>query len=241
MSVRKSFLVALLVGAVGVSSVMAVAPSASAHSGGTDANGCHAGSQPYHCHNGGGGGSSSGGGSASVAPIDDQDCSDFRFQEDAQAHFNANRSDPDRLDADNDGIACEENPHRPSAAPRVVGCGIPDPSAAANSVARLYLAYFNRPPDGAGGYFWWSRHMSGTCLTDISEYFAQSAEFIGTYGSLGNPDFVRLVYLNVMGREPDPAGYTYWAQQLTFGGVRRGTMMVGFSESPEFRSRTGVA
>lgn len=21
-----------------------------AHSGGTDANGCHAGSQPYHCH-----------------------------------------------------------------------------------------------------------------------------------------------------------------------------------------------
>jgi len=24
-----------------------------AHSGGTDANGCHAGSQPYHCHNSG--------------------------------------------------------------------------------------------------------------------------------------------------------------------------------------------
>lgn len=29
-----------------------------AHSGGTDANGCHAGSQPYHCHGGGGGYSS---------------------------------------------------------------------------------------------------------------------------------------------------------------------------------------
>jgi hypothetical protein len=27
--------------------------SAGAHSGGTDANGCHAGSRPYHCHNGG--------------------------------------------------------------------------------------------------------------------------------------------------------------------------------------------
>ncbi len=24
-----------------------------AHSGGTDANGCHSGSQPYHCHNSG--------------------------------------------------------------------------------------------------------------------------------------------------------------------------------------------
>lgn len=28
-------------------------PRAEAHSGGTDANGCHAGSQPYHCHGGG--------------------------------------------------------------------------------------------------------------------------------------------------------------------------------------------
>jgi hypothetical protein len=30
-----------------------------AHSGGTDSNGCHAGSQPYHCHNGGDGDSTS--------------------------------------------------------------------------------------------------------------------------------------------------------------------------------------
>lgn|GEM_PF-1733462 len=35
--------------------------TAFAHSGGTDANGCHAGTQPYHCH----GGSSSGSGSNS--------------------------------------------------------------------------------------------------------------------------------------------------------------------------------
>ena len=32
------------------------------HSGGTDENGCHAGSQPYHCHGGGSGGGSGGGG-----------------------------------------------------------------------------------------------------------------------------------------------------------------------------------
>lgn len=32
--------------------VAALVPSTLfAHSGGTDANGCHAGSQPYHCHN----------------------------------------------------------------------------------------------------------------------------------------------------------------------------------------------
>jgi hypothetical protein len=197
-------------------------------------------------------------GTANAWAPKDLDCPDFPYQEDAQAHLNADRSDPHRLDADNDGIACEANPHRPAAAaPRTLApapapapapipaaprCVIPtDFQVAANSVSRLYAAYFLRAPDDDGLYYWWQRYLGGTCLTDISEYFATSAEFVGTYGNLGNPEFVRLVYVNVMGREPDAGGYTYWAQQTTFGGVRRGTMMVGFSESPEFRSRTHLA
>jgi len=44
----------------------------------------------------------------------DLDCRDFASQEDAQAELNRNPSDPFRLDADHDGIACEELPHRPS-------------------------------------------------------------------------------------------------------------------------------
>jgi hypothetical protein len=46
----------------------------------------------------------------------DLDCSDFAFQEDAQAEFNRDPSDPFRLDADDDGIACEVLPHRTSPA-----------------------------------------------------------------------------------------------------------------------------
>ncbi|TQJ85933.1 excalibur calcium-binding domain-containing protein [Streptomyces sp. SLBN-31] len=42
-------------------------------------------------------------------------CPDFAFQEDAQAVFNSDPSDPNRLDADNDGIACEDLPHRSTA------------------------------------------------------------------------------------------------------------------------------
>src|SRR4051812_2882259 len=41
---------------------------------------------------------------------DDQNCSDFATQQDAQAHFDQDKSDPDNLDADNDGIACEALP-----------------------------------------------------------------------------------------------------------------------------------
>lgn len=38
----------------------------------------------------------------------DRDCPDFASQEEAQAVFDADPSDPNRLDRDDDGIACEE-------------------------------------------------------------------------------------------------------------------------------------
>jgi hypothetical protein len=224
-------------GLLAVATLGTTASVAGAHSGGTDANGCHAGSQPYHCHGGGG----------TPPPVsrDDQNCSDFRYQEDAQAHLNADRSDPDNLDADNDGIACEDNARRATVAPPppppAPRCAVPSQAGvAAGSVGRLYLAYFRRYPEQAGLWYWVGQHLGGMCLTDISEYFAGSAEFVSTYGRLDDPQFVELVYRNVLGRGPDPAGYSYWADQLGRG-MRRGTLMVGFSESPEFRSRSGIA
>lgn len=49
--------------------------------------------------------------------IDDQNCDDFTYQEDAQEHLQADPSDPDQLDGnDNDGQACESLPHRPASA-----------------------------------------------------------------------------------------------------------------------------
>ena len=44
---------------------------------------------------------------AAPAHAQDRDCGDFVFQEDAQAVLNADPSDPNNLDADHDGIACE--------------------------------------------------------------------------------------------------------------------------------------
>jgi hypothetical protein len=40
----------------------------------------------------------------------DQNCSDFATQEEAQAVLNSNPSDPNNLDGDNDGSACEDLP-----------------------------------------------------------------------------------------------------------------------------------
>lgn len=47
-------------------------------------------------------------GSSSSTSGDDKDCADFTSQADAQAALTAESGDPDNLDADDDGIACED-------------------------------------------------------------------------------------------------------------------------------------
>jgi len=100
-------------------------------------------------------------------------------------------------------------------------------------VARLYSAYFLRTPDPEGLAYWTDAAVP---LEAVSESFAQSTEFKTRYGTLSNQAFVELVYLNVMEREPDNSGQAFWVDQL-YRGTTRGQMMVGFSESPEFKAR----
>ncbi len=52
---------------------------------------------------------------APVAGAADLDCKDFPSQAAAQANLNANPSDPNHLDADHDGKACETFPYPASA------------------------------------------------------------------------------------------------------------------------------
>ncbi|GGW99179.1 excalibur calcium-binding protein [Streptomyces lomondensis] len=62
----------------------------------------------------------------------DRDCRDFAFQEDAQAVFDADPSDPHRLDEDqgpDDGIACEALPRR--------GAGVVSPTVPASPTATV--------------------------------------------------------------------------------------------------------
>ncbi len=107
-------------------------------------------------------------------------------------------------------------------------------------VRRLYSAYFRRESDQAGLGYWVARLSEGSGLGDVASFFAASPEFKTTYGRLSNADFVRLVYRNVMGREPDAAGFAYWTSRLDQG-LNRGHLMIGFSESPEFRQRSGIS
>jgi hypothetical protein len=101
---------------------------------------------------------------------------------------------------------------------------------------RLYYAALARMPDYAGLKNW-SGALSGGVLTlaAAGDQFASSAEFLLDYGNLDNTGYVQQLYRNVLGREADPAGLANWVGQLN-AGTSRGTVLIGFSESPEFQA-----
>jgi hypothetical protein len=123
--------------------------------------------------------------------------------------------------------------------PTPIGAGVARPAWLDGQVSRLYQAYFLREADGSGFDYWLGRRAAGASLESVSSAFASSAEFQARYGSLSNQDFLFLVYSNVLGRQPDLGGFNHWMAQLA-AGVSRGQVMIGFSESDEFISRTGT-
>jgi hypothetical protein len=110
-----------------------------------------------------------------------------------------------------------------------------------DAVVRLYSAYFQREPDG-GGYAYWTAEWSSanTNLPAMSAFFASSPEFTATYGGVDDTEFVELVYRNTFDRDGDPEGVAYWTGRLRTG-LDRGTMLLLFSESPEYVAVTGTS
>lgn len=105
-------------------------------------------------------------------------------------------------------------------------------------IARLYQAYLGRPAD-AGVVYWIQHRTAGDSLATVAAAFEASPEFTQKYGQLSNSGFVDLVYRDVIGRAPDSGGYNYWLSRLN-AGMSRSTLMIGFSESPEFAAITGT-
>ncbi|MEC3860463.1 DUF4214 domain-containing protein [Mesobacterium sp. TK19101] len=105
-------------------------------------------------------------------------------------------------------------------------------------VFRLYQATLDRAPDSGGFYSWVDGIDDGrVTLQQATAAFVNSPEFVNTYGTLDNGSFVDLLYMNVLGREADPGGRDGWVSSLE-GGTARGNVVLGFSESAEFKLST---
>lgn len=111
----------------------------------------------------------------------------------------------------------------------------------AGAVYRLYQATLDRAPD-PGGYSGWSQAIfeGDMTLTEAAAGFVGSAEFQATYGALSNEDFITLLYNNVLNRAPDAGGLAGWTGALDDASLTRAEVVLGFSQSPEFRTNTGA-
>lgn len=107
-------------------------------------------------------------------------------------------------------------------------------------VYRLYQAAFARTPDKDGLSYWVGVIDDGVELPAIASSFMASAEFQSKYGA--NPsdaDFVRLLYENVLHREPDPSGYDSWMGIVGEPGAKPHILAM-FSESPENKANVAA-
>ncbi|MCU1369340.1 MAG: hypothetical protein JWO77_534 [Ilumatobacteraceae bacterium] len=102
-------------------------------------------------------------------------------------------------------------------------------------VTRLYYAYFVRTPDPGGLDYWVNKYKGGMKLSAISSNFAASSEFKTKYGNLTNRAFVNKIYVNLFERTGDASGVNYWTGKLDRKESTRGQVMIGFSESSEFK------
>ena len=115
-----------------------------------------------------------------------------------------------------------------------------DPSGTGGQAYRLYQAAFDRTPDPAGLGFWMYYLDRGFDFVAAANNFLNSDEFRAMYGpNPTNNEFVRLLYVHVLQREPDQSGYDFWnAAMINQGGNyghawTKGEVLTLFSESAE--------
>jgi hypothetical protein len=115
---------------------------------------------------------------------------------------------------------------------------------------RLYGGFFARNPDFGGLAFWSTGLRTGWNLLGVSEFFVDSDEFVERYGEYETfapegpatdaAEFVALIYANILDRDPDGSGFSFWTRQLQTERMGPAEVMIGFTESEEYKMRKHV-
>ncbi|MDQ3294640.1 MAG: PQQ-dependent sugar dehydrogenase, partial [Actinomycetota bacterium] len=102
---------------------------------------------------------------------------------------------------------------------------------------RAYRTAYARGADLGGLQYWLSRRAPGSGSFRQSAFaaFLAGPEFAQKYGGTTDREFVRRIYVNALGREPDQGGLDYWTGRVA--AVGRGEVIFQIGESPEHRGR----
>ncbi|AFU47614.1 peptidase S8/S53 subtilisin kexin sedolisin [Acidovorax sp. KKS102] len=105
------------------------------------------------------------------------------------------------------------------------------PQAGLNRIAELYVAFFNRMPDGDGMQFWIETFKSGQTINQIAEAFYNAgvyfSDITGYRADMTDDDFINIVYRNVLGRSEgaDAGGLSFWRAELSSGRASKGALV----------------
>lgn len=111
-----------------------------------------------------------------------------------------------------------------------------------DDIILLYSAGLGRAPDAPGLDYWVEALANGTELDGIALSLLDSPEFserFGTGSTLQDPEYVKALYLNVLGREGDAEGLEYWQGQLA-DGTSRTDLLLAFAYSDENRANAAM-
>jgi hypothetical protein len=103
------------------------------------------------------------------------------------------------------------------------------------TIARLYSAAFARAPDAGGLAVQENALHQGLTPLQLSNNFIASAEFTARYGNvatLDNTAYATLLYQNILGRAPDPAGLQVQIHALDTG-LLRSQLLLNFADAAE--------
>ena len=93
-------------------------------------------------------------------------------------------------------------------------------------ISRLYVALFGRAPDSEGLSYWTSRLAAGESSAQLADAMYAVAPARAYYPlGLGPGDIVAAFYLNVLGRQADDSGLTYWTGKITQAGATPGSVI----------------
>lgn len=110
------------------------------------------------------------------------------------------------------------------------------PAWRVKETVELYIAFFNRVPDGDGMAYWLAQAAEGMSRNEMADAFyaaaIEHAPLTGYAPSMTDAEFVRTVYRNVLGRaDADAEGLAYWSGALAGGRETRGTLVHAIVEA----------
>lgn len=103
-----------------------------------------------------------------------------------------------------------------------------------DKIIAQYIAFYDRTGDYSGLNFWLDMAKSSGeqhTLNLIATNFAKHPKFQEDYASLDDASYVKKIYKNVLGKDGDESGVSFWVRRLQNKELDRATFVASFTDS----------